>query len=660
MKTRILLLIIVATIISGCKSKHNVDSEVNRRVNFKRTNTYEVEYDFQTGKFRRNNNQLKVDNPVVFKIDNINSLAYDVKIKCKDSILASSFTDIWPNLISEKEGSPASEQNNSSVVNVTQKKENVHFSSNDVSDKVTATENNQTKSKQLKEEVVREVESISKLEMFIKQQIDIEKALESSKKELDTLQRKIQEAEHVKVTINQEINEIDRKIKQLENEINLEKDNEKKEKLYSSRDDLKKSKQEQVQKLEKSDYDIKLATKKIVNLNIQKLETNYKETVDNVKKYSDIKNDYLKKFANDSEKFIKTYGSIEDIYNKSLKLIAYQKETMDISQNPRLTFPLYDSIYKIKLQEIFSKLDGLEVDVRAFEHNYNELQKLYSYAKYNPSLDDVLNDVGQTKLYAYIDDLKLISDKMNENFKVNDFEQMITYLKQVIPLLEKKETYSIVSSSIQPMNDVAVFEIDIKKRNNKSIGELYQERKFRHKEFTYGGTRFDLGIGLSGAWFPNVKVFEFESRNIEEKDNSGNIIKSAPGAFIYLKSNQLYSPSLVGMFTLSHRSTHYITFGASAGMGVEFKQDKLQLNSFFVGPSVILGKYDRIVITAGILMKEVDILKKGYEIGEAYESKNNGVDFLTKEYRAGGFLSLTYNLTKGVRDNVKYLRALTK
>lgn len=660
MKTRILLLIIVTSIISSCKSTHNVDSKINRRVNFNRTNTYEVEYDFQTGEFKTNNNQLKVDNPVVFKIDNINNLAYDVKIQCKDSILASSFTDVLPNIIPGKEGSPASEQNNNNAVNVTQNKKYVRFSSDDVSDKVTATENSPAKSKQLKEEIVKEVQSISKLEIFIKKQIDIEKALESSKKELDTLQRKIQELQSIKIASNAEINEIDKKIKQLENEINLEKDDDKKENLYSNRDDLKKNRQVLVNKIEKSDYEIELANKEIVNLNVQKLEADYKEIVNNVKIYSDIKNDYLRKFADDSEKIIKAYGSIEDIYNRSLKLITYQKETMDISQNPRLTFQIYDSIYKGKLHEISSKLNGLELDVRAFENNYNDLQKLYSYAKYNPSLDDVLNESGQAKLYAYIDDLKRISDKMNENFKVNDFEQMITYLKQVIPLLEKKETYSIVSSSIQPMNDVVVFEIDIKKRNNKSIGELYQERKFRHKEFTYGGTRFDLGIGLSGAWFPNVKVFEFESRNIEEKDDNGNIISSAPGAFIHLKSKQLYSPSLVGMFTLSHRSTHYITFGASAGMGLEFKQDKLQLNSFFVGPSVILGKYDRIVITAGILMKEVDILKKGYQIGQAYESKTNGTDFLTKEYRAGGFLSLTYNLTKGVRDNVKYLRTLTK
>ncbi|WP_312365257.1 hypothetical protein [Sphingobacterium sp.] len=63
---------------------------VNKGVRPKETNTYVVEYNFGQGVFSRNRLAARVNYPMVFKITNINRLAYDINISSIDSILANS------------------------------------------------------------------------------------------------------------------------------------------------------------------------------------------------------------------------------------------------------------------------------------------------------------------------------------------------------------------------------------------------------------------------------------------------------------------------------------------------------------------------------------------------------------------------------------------
>jgi|GEM_PF-6555519 len=61
---------------------------VNRNSNPDFSNSYVIDYDFKSGIYNRNNIKLKVNTPVIFRISNINRLAYNVKITAKDSAVA--------------------------------------------------------------------------------------------------------------------------------------------------------------------------------------------------------------------------------------------------------------------------------------------------------------------------------------------------------------------------------------------------------------------------------------------------------------------------------------------------------------------------------------------------------------------------------------------
>ncbi|MBF0695021.1 MAG: hypothetical protein IR153_08190 [Flavobacterium sp.] len=87
---KILFIILCTTIFSCNSSKDIIKGNTNRDADSTKTNTYVVEYDFQTGVYKSNNMPLRVNNPVVYKITNVNRLAYEVSVKSKDSILADS------------------------------------------------------------------------------------------------------------------------------------------------------------------------------------------------------------------------------------------------------------------------------------------------------------------------------------------------------------------------------------------------------------------------------------------------------------------------------------------------------------------------------------------------------------------------------------------
>jgi hypothetical protein len=215
-------------------------------------------------------------------------------------------------------------------------------------------------------------------------------------------------------------------------------------------------------------------------------------------------------------------------------------------------------------------------------------------------------------------------------------------LEHLLKFLEDTQVYEYVSAPIQPTQDAAVFEVKIHKRLDNSA-VLSNDRSFKHSEFTFGGTRVDFSLGLAASYFPNAKIYEFGIRN--------------DSTTLSVKSNKLIAPAVVGLITMSYRRTQYVAYGGSAGLGIDVLNGKVQLSNFFVGPTVLFGKYDRLFLSGGLSLRNVQQLKSGYNEGDSIINGANEIsNYLTDKYAIGTFLSLTYNLTKGVRTNLKKLK----
>lgn len=98
------------------KNKKDVikNSKYNRGVDTTKYNTFIIEYDFKTGVYNSNNLKPTVGEPVIFKIVNINRLAYEVEIKAKDSVITGDLY-IINKLLEEMPSSPLADSSNKKV-----------------------------------------------------------------------------------------------------------------------------------------------------------------------------------------------------------------------------------------------------------------------------------------------------------------------------------------------------------------------------------------------------------------------------------------------------------------------------------------------------------------------------------------------------------------
>ncbi len=597
-----------------------VNGRINNNVFIDKTNTFVIEYDYKDGVYTRNLPKLKVGTPVVFKITNINRLAYDASISTKDSLLSGTFSFDSPySYLPIKASEPKS------------KNENINSTNNQPKDITTINNADVSKSSEGKADILKEINVISKQEILKKEIQELTNKLSDEKRNLKNL-----------IDLNNiEINKLREEIKNDTLKTNLNNN------LIT---DINKVNQSLIL------FETSLSTNQIIRNNNLEKQAN----VDNILELRGellkkqemfdslelVKNEALKKFSDDQEKLIIAFVDLKSYYEKVDRITNYYKEVYEITSNTELTQEQYQKEYKESLMKVLLNINYFRDDLSKFKEKCGDFDMAYNYIKYNPGLESVLNYGGIVKMYAHADYLNEHLNNIKKNIQSFDFDEMINYMTQNIPLLDKESTYYVVSNPIQPIFDVAIFNIDIKKRNN-NRSTLKAERKFSHKEYTYGGTRLDFGIGLAGSLYPNARSYE--------------LVIGQDSVQIHQKSKQIFVPSVLGMATMSYRSASYVTYGASVGLGIDVTNGKIQLSNFFAGPSIIFGKHDRLTFTTGASVRAIDRLKGNYSVNTNMpitESSSDLKNFVTTEYRVGFFVSLTYNLTRGVKDNVQIIKTL--
>src|SRR5690606_17457966 len=154
-----------------------------------------------------------------------------------------------------------------------------------------------------------------------------------------------------------------------------------------------------------------------------------------------------------------------------------------------------------------------------------------------------------------------------------------------------EQIFEYVSYPIQPYQDVAVFDVDIKKK--RMDNNIYNNnRKFSHKEFTKDGLRLDVSIGVAGS--------------IHEKKYGVKLEQDSAGDNKIVNGNEpIFIPSFVGFFTATKRSANHWAVGFSIGVGVSADDGKVTFDNFFIGPSLMIGKYERVTVTSGASLKSL-------------------------------------------------------
>lgn len=594
--------------LSACKSKQAY-TDINNGVDPKNTNTYVIEYDFKTGFYKKNNIPVKIFQPVVFKITNINRLAYDISVKSKDSILADSNfkEDIVATI--EKQNQIATidaAKLQSTIATMTPQRllledfknvDKVIDLYNKTQQKI-ALNYKETELSQLTSEISIIDVKLKNNELDLKNiQSDLEsvknRSLEINKDESDeSLQKRTREKE-------QTVNDIQKKINAIEQDaIDLT--------------EAKKTKNKAKEDLEKT-----IALEK----------TTDKNAIDN--------------FLLDNLKMVELFNKFQIAYYNLIRINEYNNLLKEASSNTILTCKDYKEKYKYDLSKIADQFPFLIKEVNEFSMLYFSLEQQYLALKSNWELGDILNSGGRNKLFVTGDNLKKAADIMKGEIDKIDVKNTVHTMQMSLDLLENDDLFEFVSSPVQPTNDVVIFDIDIKKRET-SKPDHHNNRKFNHKEYTFGGMRLDFGVGLALGYFDKAPIYDVSTDTLGQN----RIVK---------ESEHSYFPSIVGMATASYRSSKHITIGLSLGAGVSFQDGKIQTNNFYIGPSLVIGKFERFAITSGLSIKNVQELRSGYEVDQVINTTDIS-SYMRESYKLGMFFAVTYNLTKGVKNNLKYIK----
>lgn len=142
-----------------------------------------------------------------------------------------------------------------------------------------------------------------------------------------------------------------------------------------------------------------------------------------------------------------------------------------------------------------------------------------------------------------------------------------------------------------------------------------------------GSFKVNASIGVSfGQFFDRPQSYFIRDQRIRAEDNDS------------------FYPVISSFFHFYGQSKGNTSLGGAFGIGLPITGDNAgQSASFFLGPSLIIGRSERLVLSGGLMGSQVERLAQGYEVGDLFVSDANLAP--TKNvYEMGYFLGLSFNI----------------
>ncbi len=143
----------------------------------------------------------------------------------------------------------------------------------------------------------------------------------------------------------------------------------------------------------------------------------------------------------------------------------------------------------------------------------------------------------------------------------------------------------------------------------------------------YGGLQIRGGVGVSfGGFF---------------KQPNDYFVRDS---IIHSSSKDVFSPYLTSFIHFYRQSRSSASFGGSFGVGIPIGGNSgLEAIAFFLGPSLVMGRDQGIVLSGGLFGGKANQLSGGYSVGDYFDA-DAGLLKTESVYRMGYFLGVSFNL----------------
>ena len=389
----------------------------------------------------------------------------------------------------------------------------------------------------------------------------------------------------------------------------------------------------------------------IKNIEIDKIELEIKRL-----------NDKINKLQTHAEVISKTFYHLRENYtsilNQYLVIKNIETEYQDFRQlalNPLLNYQTYKE-ERAKPDFILNKMQNYDIELSKFNNLINSFNDAFYSAMYGYDLSSYTSDEYQMEyVRSKYQQIKDEVEKIKSNFETLDVVAKLLKVYSIDSVLSNVKAYEILSAPIQPFEDYVTFDVEIKHRDAKRLAEYDDNRKFTYMEYTQGGVRFDFSVGAVFNFGGNNNKYEIKDVTIETitGESPNQITTLTNKKRIVLTENNNFIPMLAGMFHTSFRRNGNFAFGLTLGASINV--ETFELNSLFPGVSLLIGKKQKLILTAGPAFRQVNVLKNNYIEGENYDigEFSDSSQLTAKQFRIGGFFGITYNLTQKQRGKFK-------
>lgn len=361
-----------------------------------------------------------------------------------------------------------------------------------------------------------------------------------------------------------------------------------------------------------------------------------------------------------AEKQLKFVDEDVDDYltSKAVNKIIIQ-ELNNLKTNPRLQPMQIKKLSLEYLEKIFNKTPSKELSLDEIIKNADSKQLIKGLinehnkaaAKYNSGKSQLTSVAEKFKMYEDDEDVQTLKKTTTKLLAISVNSEMIIEknkkrLEELYAHEEKKDLQELVALRYEyeaiANNDFAeviripaegdLLNIKIKLIPKNGLNGGNNLESIVHPEIkipVYGGIKINTSMGISfGKFLDQPNTFFIQD----------SIVGSQP--------KDKFTPLITSFLHFYPQSRGQVSFGGSFGIGIPINgENALSSISFLLGPSMIIGKSESIVISAGIMGSKIEKLAKGFQIGDRVANDALALPMYSS-YELGYYIGLSFNLFK--------------
>jgi hypothetical protein len=290
---------------------------------------------------------------------------------------------------------------------------------------------------------------------------------------------------------------------------------------------------------------------------------------------------------------------------------AFDLEKMFEKANPQNTIGAIIKDYKVETNRLETKFSELSTiaellfafklaptDQVSFESAFLQAEKRKSaYEEKVNTMEEQMQQIGKWDIREF-SNIRYLYEEMKDH----RFEKKLIF--------KPEDDLTQIDIRLIPIDSVQIQGV-----RTKTLSPLEVE--------VFGGLKINASVGISFAGFFTrpQNYFVREGR-------------------IFADDLDAFTPIITSFVHFHPQSKKQVSLGGAFGIGIGIGGESSGLQNYFLGPSVIVGKSQRIVFSTGLMTGKLQRLSQGYRVGDSYDESIIPTKSI---YEMGYFLGVSFN-----------------